>query len=729
MDFNTVKFIKAHATFDKESREYAPLFRKKFSIEEKIDSAKLYVCGIGYGYHYINGKSVSEDLFTAPVSEYQKTVWYNTYDVKELLCEGENIFASELGNGWYNEAMKTVWDQNEYGVRDVPKLKMALEVNGKVILCSDDSFKCSPTSAVTYNQLRTGEVFDARLYDKNWNTLAFDDSDWQSAIIDNTPPKGIMRECTCEPIRECEEYAPVSIKKLPDGCYLFDFGLNMSGYVRIRTKQKAGDVITLKFGEDADENGCVEQPIFNSWFPDDKFQTDIFICSDEELDRKPKFTYHGFRYVHAEGLDHADESTLTAYFVHQDVERRGYFECSDNDLNHLFEAGIRATYSNVFYMPTDCPTREKYGWMNDAQSSMEQFLTDFKLENLLAKWWQDIADSMLDSGMLPGVVPPYHRAYEWGNGPVSEGTFFEIPHRVYLHTKDKTLLTTAIPYFEHILSFWKGLIEKDGEIKYGLWDWTTPIKPDYVSQTVINDIFMVKFLRIYRLALSVSGYNTDKADEDLEYFTKRVKEKYIGEGGECNVNKQTAVAMLIYYDLYDDIAPLAAQLKRLIEEKDMHHDCGMVGIRFLYLALNKIGLQEYGYKILTQRTFPSYLAWLDHGATTLYEMWNIDDPKCSRNHHMFSDFMSWLMKTVIGINRKAGKAGFDEVDIKPYFFEDLDYAKGSVNTTSGKISVDWKKDGEKVLINITLPEGVSGNYGDKKLTSGTNLFEVSLDKN
>ena len=129
--------------------------------------------------------------------------------------------------------------------------------------------------------------------------------------------------------------------------------------------------------------------------------------------------------------------------------------------------------------------------------------------------------------------------------------------------------------------------------------------------------------------------------------------------------------MMIYFDLYDDVAPLASQLARLVEEKDFHHECGMVGLRYLYLALNKAGLAEYAYKILNAKGFPSYRAWVEDGATALYEYW---DATTSKNHHMYSDFMSWIIKTVLGIAPCADAPGFKRVNVSPFFFEDLDFA-------------------------------------------------------
>ncbi len=175
--FTRINFIKAPVPFDAKAPGDAPMFRRKFTLNGPIESAVVHVCGLGYAYYYLNGEPITKDLFTAPVSDYRKTLWYNTYDVTDKLKSGENIFSVICGNGWYNEYFSTTWKHHLSPWRDNPKFILSLEVNGKTVLTSDNTWKCSPKSAIIYNELRSGEHFDARLWDDNWNTLDFDDSE------------------------------------------------------------------------------------------------------------------------------------------------------------------------------------------------------------------------------------------------------------------------------------------------------------------------------------------------------------------------------------------------------------------------------------------------------------------------------------------------------------------------------------------------------------------------
>jgi len=161
-------------------------------------------------------------------------------------------------------------------------------------------------------------------------------------------------------------------------------------------------------------------------------------------------------------------------------------------------------------------------------------------------------------------------------------------------------------------------------------------------------------------------------------------------------------------------------LKELVEEHNFHHDCGMVGMRRLYYALNKCGLQEYAYKIITAKGYPSYRDWVERDATTLWEYWDWDRCRDSKNHHMYSDFMSWMVKTILGIN--ASSPAFKKVSINPYYFEALDWAKGSCETTNGTISVFWHKDTDKIITEIEIPEGMEATYMGDLLNEGNNII-------
>ena len=719
MPFDRINFIKTSRVFNPADPGFAPMFRRKFVIDEPVQSAVVHVCGLGYAYYYLNGQAVTEDLFIAPVSDYRKTLWYTSYDVTDKLICGENIFAVLCGNGWYNENHRSSWNHNIAPWRDNPKFILELEVNGKRVLASDEHWKCTADNAFLYNQLRSGEYFDARLWDENWTKADFDDSAWQPALSDTTPPIGIFRPCLCEPIRADRVYPAVSVNDLGDGRYVFDFGQNMSGFIRMTVDQDAGDEIVIRYAEEIDENGEIDRNSMGHHYPETPFQTDKLICPDGKFTWSPRFVYHGFRYAEVSGIKNPTTDSAAGVFVHQDVKARSRFECSDPFLNELFRLGQMATWSNLFYMPTDCPTREKLGWCNDAQSSCEQMLTNFRTERFFAKWLQDVYDAMLPDGALPGIIPTSGWGYAWGNGPVSDGILFEVPYRLYLHTGEKKHLVDSLPYFDRYLCHLEDREDENGDVTFGLDDWAHPNEPDKVRAPLINSALRIKFLRISLLAAELAGEDTAYWADKLAKQISCHREKYMNADSTAKIDKQTAAALHIVYGIYDDIEPLKAQLARLVEEKDFHHDCGMLGLPHLWEALNRCGLQEYAYRILTADGYPSYRGWIEHGATTLYEMWN---KNYSKNHHMYSCFMAWMMSTIIGIRRTA--PAYDSISLEPCFFEGLDWASGHIDTPHGRISAEWKKAADGVHVSFTVPDGVEAQFRGQLLAAGYHEFVV-----
>ncbi|MDF2686852.1 MAG: alpha-rhamnosidase, partial [Clostridia bacterium] len=505
MILKNINFIKSPKPYIKEYTTYdpSPMFRKKFIVKNDFISAKVYVCGLGYGYFYINGKKISEDLFTAPVSDYNKTLWYNSYDVTSILTKGENIAAAILGNGFFNEPFDTPWNHNKASWRDKPKFVFELEItyiNEKVIIKSDESWKCSDNSPIIFNQLRNGEYFDSRLYNENWNTLAYDDSAWDFSELDTTPPSGIFRECECEPIREDKEYPALNIIKTDRGSYIFDIGQNISGYIKLKIKQAAGDKITIKYVEQINSDNTLQTNNMENFYPTSIFQTDIFICNGEEFTWSPRFCYHGFRYIELTGLTGEPAYDMVkGVYVHQAVEDISGFDCSNKLLNKLFDIGKKATLCNLFYMPTDCPTREKLGWANDAQASVEQMLTNFNTVKFFKKWMVDIVDSMKEDGAIPGIIPTGGWGYDWGTGPISSGILFELPYKIYLFTGDSSLLVNNLSNFKKHLKYIVGRADTDRLIGYGLCDWAGPfsnLEGSPVPVKFTDTIMYIKFLKI-----------------------------------------------------------------------------------------------------------------------------------------------------------------------------------------------------------------------------------------
>ena len=698
---------------------------KNFNLEALPKKAELRICALGLGYAYINQKLVSDDLFVAPPSNYDKRLWYVEYDITSLLKRGENMLAILCGNGFFNEDMRNAWGSTEATWRDYPKVIAELIVDGRVYFSTDETWKYTLQSPYIMNRYRQGVVYDSRV--SLWEPNLVDSARWKFVKKDECAPKGALTLYSAEPIRELKKIEPIAITQKNDTTYILDFGINLSGYIRLYAKGNIGDEIKIRYAETLTEEGeLYEESIMReTYFPEGEFATEYFICNGETVEWSTKFSYYGFRYVEVTCPNIQAIQKIQAIFVAQDIKERSGFECSNLFLNKLFACGIQATKCNLFYMPTDCPTREKYGWMNDAQSSSEQILTNFHAENMLLHWNVNICDAFDDNRGLPGIVPTHGWGYNVGNGPVSDGSLFEQVYRVYLHSGDKSGLIDNLPYFKKYFAFLKTKEDENGLLNFGLFDWANPNNnSELTPRSFINAVLRVKFCRIAMMAARLSGENEDEFLLEEKRQISIIKRNWIQADNTCSIDEQTAVAMLIYYGIYEELEPLKRQLLRCIKKLDYRHNCGMVGLRYLYMALNICGLQETAIRIITATGYPSYREWIEKGATTLWEMWNC---KLSRNHHMFSDVISWMMKTIVGISPNENVEMFEQIEVNPYFFKDLDYAQGYYDSPKGRISVHWKRVEKAILLSIDAPKDNFVIHNGCFLKKGVTEFVLDIN--
>lgn len=686
----------------KEELFYSPsvLFRKKFNLTALPEKVTMRVCGLGLGVYYINGQKITDDVFLTPVADYRKTLWYTEYDVTRLLKEGENTVCAEVGNGFYNENFKSGWHHDEAKWRSAPCLWLQLFCD-EVILQTDESWRAKASEATFYNQLRSGEYYDSRKTE-NWTENNYDDSEWASASFAKKQPQGKLVKCECEPMREYERCAPVNITENDNG-YLFDFGVNISGYAQLNICADEGTEITLAYAEEVDEKGDLKLNGCGCYYPDVPFQTDKFICSGQRTVWKPQFTYHGFRYVEVRGLtEKPDKNLLTAIFTHQALAQTSTFTCSDETLNKIWSAGIRSTLSNTFYSLTDCPTREKLGWTNDAQASLEQFLFNFEGEKLLEKWLIDICDTMNADGDLSGVAPSPDWGY--GHGPVCNGIIFTLPYLLYKYCGNYSAVEYALPYMTRYYEYLKAHL---GESSLGDWTgyrfYATPI--DFIEKT-----YLYMFASIFVELEKDYALECEKWQNDLE--------RYI-ENGRCVVDEQCAISALIVLGIGDE-KTLGAQLVENVEKADRHMKTGMFGAQFLYKALEKIGRTDLAYCAITNPSEPSFRVWIEQGATTLWESFDTDAHTLSKNHHMFSNVLYFFVESICGAKRLSK----NRYNVCAKFVPQLSFAECSRVSRDGAFSVKWERENGTVKVTLSASGEVVLEYKNVKIESGTRVFYI-----
>lgn len=710
--FDGANYIKASEVLEKETslHEHAPLFRKTFTIRE-VEQTTLYVQALGYGVFYVNGKPITQDLLISPVSNYNKVLWYNVYDVTPFLQKGVNVICAILGNGFYNEGIDTVWKHCDASWRDVPKFILKMTVEGKTIVVSDDSWFCNTTSFIEYNQLRAGEKFNATRYDAEWTEVSYEDDSWQRAILDHNRPTGNFLECKCPPIRESASYAPTSVKQLAQDRYIYDFGVNISGYARVRVQGEKGQRIQLRYAEEVTEAGELALNNLDCYYTNVEFQTDTLVLSGGEDCYQPYFTYHGFRYIEVCGISHPID--IQAVFIHQQMKKNADFVCGDTFLNTVYQAGMRSILSNAHYTFTDCPTREKLGWLNDMQATVKTCLYNFDSISLYEKILTDLHYEIDEDGAFPAIIP----SHGWGkhHGPAAEGFLFEVPYRYYLMTGDKRLLQEYLPDFYRYLPYLKNrILKKD---KYVLGDWlgfkNAPTPIDFIER-----VYLCRLLEVIALS-EQANENSDRyknAIAERESVVEALKKEYYNADGTCKIEEQTALAMTLLFGISHADA-IKHQLIRRVEQDAFQNKCGMIGTQFIYDALTMCGRPEYAYKLLT-KTEIGYQLWVKHNATTLWETWD-GVHNGSHNHHMYSSCIGWMMESLLGIMFDGAS---DRILLRPQFIKKIGFVEGYVGLLHGRVTSRWEHTETGIRYTVEIPNGYTAEYHGQILQAGKYEF-------
>lgn len=713
MIFAKAKFITVSKDMSPNDAVGAQYFRRRIQIND-FKKAKLYFCGLGYGYCWINGRRVSNDIFASAHSDYMKTVWYDVYDVSHILQSGDNIFSVCCGNGFYNENFPSDWGHEHAPWRGVPKFILRLELDGKTVLCSDEDWKATNGGIIVYNMLRSGEYHDLRVWQEDWRSNTFDDTLWTNAQCAIDIPEGRFKRNNCQPIRECAVY-PAKVIRRDGDKYIFDIGQNISGYIRFRYTGKCGDKLIIRYAENI-KNDKLDDRNLGCFYPSVPFQEDRILCNGKPFCWSPLFTYHGFRYVEIEGIrEELSDEAVTGIFVHQDIRRLTDFSCSDAVLNQLYGCSVMATYSNLFSIITDCPTREKLGWINDAGNSAYQMLVNFDAKALIEKFYLDILDTMDDAGTITGIAP----SPGWGRdiGAIADSTLYRIPYLLYRFTGEKKYLIKNLSVLEkHFYGFYKKT-DKD----FPLGDWNGSYDCD-TPKKLISKLFCAEFVAVLKKASELA--EDKKRIEEYDFLEKSVRDQIIqlclDGNGESRYNSIAVISFLLFYEI-GDTTTLLNQLCSALEKNNYKPNYGMMAMYYLPFVLSREGKVEILYKILKAEN-SIFANVIRTNATTLWETYDDNAKTFSMNHHLFSSMTVWFITDILGIRAMAHR-----VEIAPHYVQGIDYAKGRMYITrKGDIEVEWYKQGNKILLKIVCPPNINAYYNEIKLTEGTSIFEISL---
>ena len=731
------------------------ILRKGFDTGRKrITDAVVYVCGLGHYRLNINGATVGDAEFAPVWSEYDKTVYYNVFDVTDLITAGGNAVSVLLGNGMFNVQRMGRYSklQTSFGP---PQMLLRLEINyadgTRQVIKSGDDWKYS-LSPITFNSIYGGESYDARLEQQGCCKAGFDDSGWRKAVV-TEGPKGQLTPQTVQPVRIMERYGIKSWKPIPadslasaskstkreihPSAFVADMGQNLAGFPEITVSGKRGQKVTLIVAEKLTRQGaCDQRQTGRQHYYEYTLKGD---GTDETW--HPHFSYYGFRYIQVEGAVLEGQPNpdglpvlkrLNSCFIYNSAEEVSSFECSNplfTDTHRLIE---RAERSNMQGVLTDCPHREKLGWLEQDHLCGPSLLYNYDMTRYAPKVIRDITDTQKADGMVPTTAPQYisfgnlfDDSPEWGS------TLVILPFMYYDQYGDSTLITDNYEPMRRYVDYLTTRAD-NGIVSHGLGDWydygpwragfskNTPVPLVATAHYIFDLQLLVRAARMTGRTADAGKYSA-MLDKTVESFNR---EFFKPDSCTYGTGSQTSNALPLYLGLTGgNKQGVLASLVNDIKEHGTRLTTGDVGNRYLFQTLAQNGLNELLYTMLNHYETPGYGFQLRHGATTLTEQWDPNQGS-SLNHFMMGQIDEWLFKTLAGIQNQPGTHGLRHLLIQPTLVGDLQYVKASTHSLYGKISVDCTR----TSLTVEIPVGsdatvVLPNGERKQVGSGQHTFK------
>ena len=679
--------------------------RKDVKIKRGLKAATIHIAGLGFYELTINNKKVGDSEFAPLWSDYDKTVFYNTYDVTDLLINRQhrNTIRVLLGNGFYNEqGQRYAKMKISFGP---PTLLFRLHLvyqNGQTEdIVSDASWQWS-FSPITFNSIYGGEDYDAR-----WEPTpdpSRRDGRWRPVVIQEAP-HGVLRKQIAEPVKIMERYGiKDTIRK--NSVLVLDMGQNLSGFPEITVRGKRGQRLKLTPGETLTKEGLVNQkqtgrPHYYTYVLRGYGGTEVRECEVWH----PRFSYYGYRYLQIEG-DIEVLQDVQSCFVYNSAKKTGSFECSNqlfNDTYRLIDRAIRSNWQAVW---TDCPHREKLGWLEQDWLNGEGLVSNYDCRSMIEQTMQNISDAQFPNGALPEIAPnlcvfegswapPFLESPEWG------GAFIALPFLYKNYYGDDSLIARYQTQMKRYVDY---LATQDSSyiLKQGLGDWYDfgPGRAGFAQNTPMPLVSTAHYYWWNHLM------EEPRADSIKVAF---IKEFYHPETHQFGTGSQCANAIALEMDLVPE-GDREAVLQNLINDIHLHGNrltTGDIGNRYLFNALIHNGQQELLYQMLNHDDVPGYGYQIKLGHTTLTEQWN-PEHGASMNHFMMGHLNNLLVPYILGIQRHG-----NQTTIAPHPMGDLTWCRGTLESAFGEVAVEWHIDYTKgnnaksFTLDVAIPDGGS----------------------
>ncbi len=742
----------------------APLLRTEFSITGKsIAKARLYATARGAYEMMVNGHRVSDDYLNPGLTQYNKTLFYQTFDVTKILKEGNNALGAILNEGWWSGALTYKPDSwNFFGDRQALLAELVINYTDGTqqrIVTRPSTWRYTTDGPVRMGSLFQGEVYDAtrESLTNGWTQAGYNANGWHPAVkvsLDEimskaqtnafpTPDdysKFTLTAQIGQPVRQFATLTAQSMTEPRQGVYVYDMAQNMAGVPEITFHGLTpGTKVLLRFAE-------MKYPDLPTYKGNagmvmtenmrDAMEQDIYIAKGGTETFHPRYTYHGYRYVEVTGIPTPLPVSDVKGIVLSSVDQLASdLSTNDPDVNRLYKNIQWSTLANVFSVPTDCPQRnERMGWSGDLSVFAPSMTYLFNGAEFLRRHLRALRDTQLSNGDFSPIAPI------GGNfgGPLWASVGIVVPWQSYQQYGDIDALRehyTAMKQFINLyttqfIDSRTGAFHDTDPNALGDWLGFEQKKND---NNLLYDAYLVHELDIMQKTATVLGKN----DDAQRYaFLKKQRTDFINthyvnqQTGEMKGNTQTSYALPLAFGIIDPSvrAKTITDFLNLLSHPAKGDDgsvyppyslmTGFIGTAWISNALSECGHSDAAYRMLENRQFPSWLYPVKQGATTIWERLNSytikngfgnNNSMNSFNHYAFGSVAAWLMQHSLGIKHDELAPAFKHFYLEPEPDPNggITEAQGHYDSMYGRINSCWHQQGNHLIYRCTVPANTS----------------------
>jgi alpha-L-rhamnosidase len=695
--------------------EPAPILTGVLEVPGEVMRARLYATAHGIYVPTLNGQRISDTVLSPGWTSYQHRLRYQSYDVTEFLRPGTNHLEILLGNGWYRGRLGFENKRAIYGDRlaVLTQLEVTTVDGGTYTLLSDGSWTA-----------RNSNIVADDLYDGQRTDLRARPGTASGAVEIIPADHSILVAPEGPAMRPTVTLPALSVTTSPAGKTIVDFGQNLVGWIKLRTRSlQAGSEVIVRHAEVLEKGELCTEPLRTA-----KATDSYIVAGEREETLEPILTLHGFRYAEVTGAPDLKAADVEAVVIGSDLHRTGWFSSSNDLLNRFHENVTWSIRGNFVDVPTDCPQRdERLGWTGDIQvfAPTASFLYD--VGGFLSSWLRDLAAEQLPDGSIPHVVPDVIHS-EFTNAPTAAwgDAAVLVPWTVYQRTGDRQILERQFPSMRAWVDKVAALAGEDllwtGGFQYG--DWLDPSAPPEDAARAKTDPDVVATAHLARSS-AVLSHVAAVLGRDLEAATyNKLAEEvraafartYVTPAGRILSDTQTAYAMALEWALLpteDQRREAGRRLADLVRVSGFRISTGFVGTPLVCDALTSAGEIDIAYRLLMQTGCPSWLYPVTMGATTVWERWDSIRPDgsvnpggmTSFNHYALGAVADWLHRRVAGL--APAEPGYRKLIVQPHPTASLDHASARHLSPYGEAAVGWRREGGQLTLSVIVPVGTT----------------------